>query len=551
MIELSAAEISEVVSGRLRGVEDPAGLRVTVADTDSRQFGEGSSNGPGPGLFIAKPGETTDGHRFIDAALEAGAVLVLAQRVTDDATGSPHPAVIVDDVVEAMGLLAAEIVTRIRAHSPTTVIGITGSAGKTTTKDLLRQLLTPEGPTVAPQGSYNGEVGVPLTIFTAPLHTRFLIVEMGADAPGNIRYLAQMVRPDIGVVLMVGSAHAGKFGGADKIAAVKGELAEAIAPDGAVILNDDDPQVRSMAARAVAPITWFGTSAGESSSAESAEASSRSGEGSSLGGEAGAQEARRVTASEVALDESGHPHFTLRVRQGAGDEEAPVRSGLTGTHHVTNLLAAAAAARQLGVSTQEIARRLDGLGPGSRWRMQRTERADGVTVINDAYNANPESMREALRTLAMITRPTGRRSVAVLGPMLELGAEAIPRHTQLGETAVRLNIGKLVVVGDEAYSLYRGAIAEGSWGSEVHWVPDVEAAEAYLEDEIRPGDVVLLKSSNGAGLGHLGDAIAAKAAAAPGAPHTRETPEVTETTQMTTRQTSEAGADTAEKRGTQ
>lgn len=544
MIELSAAEISEVVSGRLRGLEDPAGLCVTVADTDSRQFGEGSSNGPGPGLFIAKPGETTDGHRFIDAALEAGAVLVLAQRDTDDASGSPHPAVIVDDVVEAMGLLAAEIVTRIRAHSPTTVIGITGSAGKTTTKDLLRQLLTPEGPTVAPQGSYNGEVGVPLTIFTAPLHTRFLIVEMGADAPGNIRDLAQMVRPDIGVVLMVGSAHAGKFGGADKIAAVKGELAEAIAPDGAVILNDDDPQVRSMAARAVAPVTWFGTSAAENSSDDHAETSSH-------GGEAAAQGAQWVTASEVALDESGHPHFTLRVRQGSRDEEASVRSGLTGTHHVTNLLAAAAAAHQLGVSTQAIARRLDGLGPGSRWRMQRTERADGVTVINDAYNANPESMREALRTLAMITRPTGRRSVAVLGPMLELGAEAIPRHTQLGETAVRLNIGKLVVVGDEAYSLYRGAIAEGSWGSEVHWVPDVEAAEAYLEDEIRPGDVVLLKSSNGAGLGHLGDAIAAKAAAVPDAPHTTETPEVTETTQMTTRQTSEAGADTAEKRGTQ
>lgn len=544
MIELSAAEISELVSGRLRGVEDPAGLRVTVADTDSRQFGDGSSNGGGPGLFIAKPGETTDGHRFIDAALEAGAVLVLAQRETDDASGSPHPAVIVDDVVEAMGLLAAGIVTRIRAHSPTTVIGITGSAGKTTTKDLLRQLLTPEGPTVAPQGSYNGEVGVPLTIFTASLQTRFLIVEMGADAPGNIRDLAQMVRPDIGVVLMVGSAHAGKFGGADKIAAVKGELVEAIAAGGTVILNDDDPQVRSMATRAAAPITWFGTSTAGQSSADPAAAASG-------GDDSAVAEGSWVTASDVALDEAGHPHFSLRIRQGDSDEEAPVRSGLTGTHHVTNLLAAAAAAHQLGLSAEEISRRLDGLGPGSRWRMQRTERADGVTVINDAYNANPESMREALRTLAMITRPTGRRSVAVLGPMLELGAEAIPRHTQLGETAVRLNIGKLVVVGDEAYSLYRGAIAEGSWGSEVHWVPDVEEAEAYLEDEIRPGDVVLLKSSNGAGLGHLGDAIAAKTSASPGDAGTTATPESTETTQMTTRQTSEAGADTAGKRGTQ
>ncbi|GAB3188422.1 UDP-N-acetylmuramoyl-tripeptide--D-alanyl-D-alanine ligase [Nesterenkonia suensis] len=474
MIELSAAEIAEITSGRPSGLDDPRAVVVSAAETDSRAMEPGS-------LFIAKPGEITDGHLFIDAALAAGATLVLAERETADSAGRPHPAVIVDDVVEAMGHLAAEIVARIRAHSPTTVIGITGSAGKTTTKDLLRAVLEAEGPTVAPRGSYNGEVGVPLTVFTASLDTRWLVVEMGADGPGNIRHLAQMVRPDVGVVLMVGSAHAGKFGGADRIAEVKQELVEEVGADGVVILNDDDPQVRRMADVASAPVIWF--------SADSMDAV----------GDA-------VTAKEVRLDEDGHPRLLLSF----GEEMHELTSGLTGTHHVTNILAAAAAARAVGVSGEHVVERLRGLGPSSRWRMERTERPDGVTVINDAYNANPESMREALRTLAMLTRPTSRRSVAVLGPMLELGEESILRHTQLGETVVRLNIDQLLVVGEEAYPLYRGAVAEGSWGDEAHWVATAEEAEAHLEEQLRSGDVVLFKSSNGAGLRLLGDRIAAK-----------------------------------------
>ena len=487
MIELSAAQIAEITSGALRGVPDPSAVRVHHADTDSRSMAAGS-------LFIAKPGETTDGHRFIDAALAAGATLVLAERETQDPAGAAHPSVIVDDVVTAMGRLAAAILDRVRAHSATTVIGITGSAGKTTTKDLLKSILEPEGPTVAPQGSYNGEVGVPLTIFTAQLDTRFVVVEMGADAPGNIRDLAQMVRPDIGAVLMVGSAHAGKFGGADKIAAVKAELVEEIGATGAVVLNRDDPQVAAMAPRASAPITWFSEDTGQDSH------------------RGAASQPDQVRAVDLSLDEAGHPSFTLRFTE--TDEDFPVVSGLTGAHHVSNILAAAGCALRAGVAPVAIAQRLHGLGPASRWRMERTERADGVTLINDAYNANPESMREALRTLAMLTRPgagrAARRSVAVLGAMLELGDVSIPKHTQLGETVVRLNIDKTLVVGDLAYPLYRGAIAEGSWGSEVHWVATVEEAEAYLDQELAPGDIVLFKSSNSAGLRLLGDKIAAK-----------------------------------------
>ncbi len=276
MIALTAEEIASAVGGRLRGAANPEKLTVTHADTDSRGMRADS-------LFVAKPGERTDGHLFIDAALEAGAVLVLAERETDSPNGTPHPAVIVEDVIRAMGALAAEIVRRIRAHSETTVIGITGSSGKTTTKDLLRALLEPEGPTVAPQGSYNGEVGVPLTIFMAELETRHLIVEMGADAPGNIADLCEIVRPDIGVVLMVGSAHAGKFGGADKIALTKGELAAGAT--GHVLLNADDSQVTAMAERASAPVTWFG----EAASSE-------------------------IQAQDVTTDSAGHPVLTLAHR---------------------------------------------------------------------------------------------------------------------------------------------------------------------------------------------------------------------------------------------
>ncbi|HEY4615529.1 MAG TPA: UDP-N-acetylmuramoyl-tripeptide--D-alanyl-D-alanine ligase, partial [Citricoccus sp.] len=205
MIELTASAVAGATGGVLTATASPS-LTVTAATTDSRETTPGT-------LFIAKPGEHADGHDFIPAARAAGATLVLAERETTDAQGRVDPAVLVDDVVLAMGRLAAYIVERIREHSPTTVIGITGSAGKTTTKDLLASVLATEGPTVAPQGSYNGEVGVPLTVFQAALDTRYLVVEMGADGVGNIEYLAGMVKPDIGVVLMVGSAHAGKFGG--------------------------------------------------------------------------------------------------------------------------------------------------------------------------------------------------------------------------------------------------------------------------------------------------------------------------------------------------
>ena len=497
MIALTAAQIAEAVSGTLSATLDPATVLVHVTPDSREVTAEGT-------LYVAKPGERADGHDFIDAALGAGAAAVLAERATHAPDGAAHPAILVEDAVLAMGALAREVVRRVREHSPTTVIGITGSAGKTTTKDLLAALLATQGPTVAPVGSYNGEVGVPLTVFRAELDTRFLVVEMGADHVGNIAYLCDIVRPDIGVVLMVGTAHAGSFGGVANIARTKGELVEALGPEGVAVLNLDDERVAGMAARTAAPITWF--TADERGVARAAEDVS-AGRASGL-----------VAARDVRADDQERPVFDLQV----GTEEAalrhPVASGLTGLHHVHNVLAAAAAAHAAGMDPAEIARGLDGLGPASRFRMERTDRADGVTIINDAYNANPESMRAALRTLATLGRSSGRRTWAVLGEMLELGDARVREHTLVGESVVRLNIAQLLVVGAGARPLYIGALNEGSWGEEAHFVDDAAQAEAFLTEHLRPGDLVLVKSSNGVGLAALGERLAtADAIAAPSA----------------------------------
>ncbi|MFP5314242.1 MAG: UDP-N-acetylmuramoyl-tripeptide--D-alanyl-D-alanine ligase [Actinomycetes bacterium] len=473
MIEFSAAEIAAVTGGTLsKTALEAASLVVSSATTDSRESLPG-------GLFIAKPGESTDGHRFVGSAFSQGAALALVERVVTDDDGAEFPAVVVPDVVAAMGRLAGEVVRRLRAHSPLTVIGITGSAGKTTTKDVLAQLLRAEGPTVAPVGSYNGEIGVPLTVFSAEYGTRYLVIEMGATGVGHIDYLASMVKPDIGIVLCVGSAHAGEFGGIERIAQAKGELPRSLGSHGTAILNGDDARVSAMAAQTQARTLFFT----EDSTFDAA--------------------GTAVRAEEVTLSVEGNPCFTLVL---PGGERHEVRPLLIGRHHITNLLAAASAAHVLGIPGERIAAGLSGARAISRWRMERTDRPDGVTVINDAYNANPESMRAALATLAELGR--GRRTWAVLGEMLELGDDSVSAHDGLGRVAVRLNISKLLVVGDGAKAIHTGAVLEGSWGDEALFVRDVSEAEDILSHELQPGDLVLVKSSNGAGLRHLGDRLA-------------------------------------------
>ena len=485
MIKLSAAQIIEATGGTAIGLDGrEEQVYADFATTDSREVQTGT-------LFVAKPGAVTDGHRFIPMAFEKGATLALVEREVLDEQGVPYPSIQVPDVVLAMGDLARYSIEQMRAQGELTVIGITGSAGKTTTKDLLAAIFTPEGPTVAPVGSYNSEVGVPLTVFRADESTRYLVIEMGADHVGNIEYLANIAHPDHGAILKVGTAHAGEFGGVDNIERTKGELAEGVQPTGSLALNADDERVLRMASRSVAPVTYFGV--GEKTDAN------------------GQPYERYVAALNLRTTDAGCPEFTLRLPDGS---EYEISSQLIGEHHVHNLLAAATIAYNSGISGEKIARALNKAAAASKWRMARTDRADGVTVINDAYNANPESMAAALRTLAQLGRTvdpaTGQphRTWAVLGAMLELGDASVEEHDRIGRLVVRMNISKLIAVGDETKPTYNAAHLEGSWGNEATWVKTPEEAEQILRAEVRPGDIVLFKSSNGAKLGILGDQVA-------------------------------------------
>ncbi|MFG2433040.1 UDP-N-acetylmuramoyl-tripeptide--D-alanyl-D-alanine ligase [Streptomyces sp. NPDC048508] len=449
MIALSLAEIAAVVGGQTYDIPDPAVQVTGPVVRDSREVEPGS-------LFVAFVGERADGHDFAEAVVGAGAVALLASRPVG------VPAIVVDDVQAALGALARHVVDRLGA----TLVALTGSAGKTSTKDLIAQVLRTKAPTVFTPGSLNNEIGLPLTALSATAETRFLVLEMGARGIGHIRYLTGLTPPKIGLVLNVGTAHIGEFGGREQIAQAKGEMVEGLPEEGAAILNADDPLVRAMASRTKARVILFG---------ESDEAD--------------------VRAENVRLTENGQPAFSLRTPSGCSD----VTMRLYGEHHVSNALAAAAVAHELGMSADEIARALSEAGSLSRWRMEVTERPDGVTVVNDAYNANPESMRAALRALASMGK--GRRTWAVLGQMAELGDEALAEHDAVGRLAVRLNVGKLVAVGGrEASWLQLGAYNEGSWGEESVHVSDAQAAVDLLRSELRPGDVVLVKASRSVGL---------------------------------------------------
>ncbi|KAB8168668.1 UDP-N-acetylmuramoyl-tripeptide--D-alanyl-D-alanine ligase [Streptomyces sp. 3MP-14] len=463
MIPLSVDQLTTVVRGVPHDIP-PEPPRVTgPVVIDSRQVASGS-------LFVALPGERVDGHDFAARAVADGAALVLAARPVG------VPAVVVDDVVAALSALAAHAV---RALGPN-VVALTGSAGKTSTKDLIAQLLRTTGPTVWTPGSYNNEIGLPLTVLGADETTRHLVLEMGARGVGHIRALTELTPPRIGAVLNVGTAHLGEFGSRETIALAKGELVEALPPadeGGVAVLNADDPLVRAMSERTRARVLLFG---------ESAEA--------------------HVRAEKARLTPEGRPAFTLVTPAGCAD----VTMRLYGEHHVSNALAAAAVAHEVGMSTPAIAETLAGAEPLSKWRMEVTKRADGVVIVNDAYNANPDSMRAALRTLVHMGAAEGGRTWAVLGEMAELGDDALAEHDAVGRLAVRLNVNRLVSVGgQEAAWLDMGAKNEGSWGEESVRVSDAQAAVELLRGQLRPGDVVLVKASRAVGLEQVALSLAA------------------------------------------
>ena len=466
MIATTLAAVAAAVGGTLSPDADPAVTATAPVVFDSRKAEPG-------GLFVAFDGEHTDGHAYVADAYARGAVAAIVTRPVD----GPH--VLVADAERAMGDLARDVAARFGPEL--TVVGITGSSGKTSTKDLVAQLLSTLGPTIAPPGSFNNELGHPYTVLLADESTRFLVLENSARGIGHIAYLTGIARPRIGVELNVGTAHLGEFGSRENIALAKGELVEALpaATEGGVaVLNVDDPLVRAMAPRTTARVVGVG----EASDAD-------------------------VRAVDVASDAAGRATFTL-TRAG---ESAPVRLQLVGGHHVGNALAAAAVALECGMPLADVARGLSAARPVSRWRMEVTDRADGVTVVNDAYNANPDSVRSALKTLAELRHGGaghgGRRAWAVLGAMNELGAASRDEHDAIGRLAVRLSIDKLVAVGADARPLFTGASLEGSWDGEAVWEPDADAAIALLRDQVRPGDVVLVKASRSVGLERVAAAL--------------------------------------------
>ncbi|SCL18452.1 UDP-N-acetylmuramoyl-tripeptide--D-alanyl-D-alanine ligase [Micromonospora pallida] len=444
MIALTLTEVAAAVDGRLVA-GDPQATVTGPVEFDSRKVRPG-------GLFVAFPGDQVDGHDYAARAVADGAVAVLGTREVPGV-----PMVLVADALAAMGRLARAVVDRLPGL---TVVGVTGSSGKTSTKDLIAQLAVRLGPTVAPPGSFNNELGHPYTALQAGPETRFLVLEKGARGVGHVRYLCDVVPPRISVVLNVGVAHLGEFGSRETIALAKGELVEALPVDGLAVLNADDPLVAAMATRTRGRVVRYG---------EAVDAD--------------------VRATDVTLDDRGRPSYTLVTPEGS----APVRLGLTGRHQVSNSLAAAAVARELGMPLADLAEALGGLGLVSTRRMDVFDRPDGVTVIDDSYNANPASMAVALRALAGMRRDG--RTIAVLGYMAELGPFEVDGHQEVGRIAAELGVDRLLVVGEAAAPIQAGATAVGNWGGESVLLTDQAAAVEALRSELRPGDVVLVKGS--------------------------------------------------------
>ena len=470
MIPLAVAELAAVLGAEVVGPGDPAAL-VTSVTADSRSVAPGA-------LFVALPGARADGHDFVPTAYAAGAAAALTRHPVPDAL-----CLLVADPLVALGRLARHLVDR-GAAGGLRVVGITGSQGKTSTKDLLSQVLESAGPTVAPAGNLNNELGVPLTVSRIDEHTRFLVAEMGARGIGHIAYLCDIAPPTVGVVLNVGHAHIGEFGGQPAIAQAKGELVEALPPGGTAVLNAADPLVWGMRERTAATVLAFSVEK--------------------------APPGPGVWATDLVGDPSGRYGFRLHAAGlPALDGEAEVSLQVPGRHQVGNALAAAAAALALGMDLPDVAAGLSRASARSRWRMELHQRDDGVTVLNDAYNANPDSMAAAVGTLAELSGQRRRRTWAVLGDMLELGNQAEQAHADLGALVAASGIDQLVAVGAYAEPMAAAARAGGLADGAVRAYPDKDAAQTAVLAGLAPGDVVLVKASRGLALDTVAEAILA------------------------------------------
>ena len=436
MITLQASEIAKIVGGELIG-DDLAVTAPPVFDSSSATLGS---------IFLALKGEKADGHKYIDAAFANGAVLALVT------APSAKRCIVVKNVLTALNKLAAHVR---EALPDLTVIAITGSQGKTTTKDLLQHILESVGSTVAPQGNFNNELGTPITLLQCDASTKFCILEMGARHIGDIAALCEMAKPNIGVVLRVGTAHIGEFGSAEAVAAAKSEMISSLDKSAVAILGQYDPFTQKMQSLHDGKIITFG----ESTAAD-------------------------VRATDIEIRE-GRPHFDLVTSAG----RAAVGLRIVGIHQVANALGAAAVATTLGASIDLIAGALSTAELHSKWRMEISE-ITGVVLINDSYNSSPESAEAALRTLVLFAQERGGQSWAFLGKMHELGASSRDRHAGIGTLASELGIDHLVCVAAPEYADEIGTIC----AMDVHLLESKSEALA-LVTQIRSGDVILVKAS--------------------------------------------------------
>ena len=463
MISLSLETVAKVLGGRLIG--DAELIVSGSVETDSRLVAAGS-------IFVAKPGEITDGHNFLQAAKDSGAVAAIVENLVEHVD---LPQIIVPNSVGALGDLAKYVVAEVKSKGALRIVGVTGSNGKTTTKNMLRAIFEKFGETVAPIESFNNEVGAPYSMLRVTESTKYLVVELGAGGLGSIRYLADMVEIDLAIELKVGLAHAGEFGSIETTQRIKAELVESLKSGAIALLNADDSLVAQMQNQTRAKVVWFGSSVSHG---------------------------YQVSAARTSLDGTT---FDLKYADG---DLLRVTLQIIGEHHVMNAAAALATADILGLDRIVAIAAIAAMPLAEQWRMQVLNRADGLVLINDAYNASPESTRAALRTLAELAKQTGRRSVAVLGEMAELGDFSAHEHDQIGRLAVRLNIAQVVVVGAGAKLIHMGASFEGSWDGESQYFEQISDAKSFLRGMLTGNDIVLVKSSKSAQLRHLGDELA-------------------------------------------
>ncbi|QGU07810.1 UDP-N-acetylmuramoyl-tripeptide--D-alanyl-D-alanine ligase [Corynebacterium occultum] len=492
MIPMTLAKIAEIVGGELHDVPNPEVQVHGSVEFDSRKVRSG-------GLFIALAGARVDGHDFAEKAIADGAVAVLAARpvgvpaVVVKPTGKPsgNAEVFTHDedgsaaaVLQALAALAQAVSTRLVKEGNLNIVGITGSAGKTSTKDFIATVLEQQGPTVAPPGSFNNEIGHPYTVLRCENSTRNLVSELSARGIGHIAHLAKIAPPRIGVVLNVGTAHLGEFGSRENIAQAKGELVEALpsaAEGGVAVLNADDPLVAGMAPRTSAGVLRYSATTPPAPGAD-------------------------IYATAIRLDDIARASFTVHAPD---SEPVAVKLRVFGEHQVSNALAAVAVGLASGLALPEITAALQRHTNASAHRMDVNTRPDGVTVINDAYNANPDSMRAGIAALAYTTsaRPEAR-SFAVLGEMGELGEDSVSAHRELGRVLAKYHVQNLIAVGSTPACRAMATVA-AEQGINTEIVSDAGHAVDLLRTQLSRDDVVLVKASNSQGLWRVAEELLA------------------------------------------